>query len=158
MKLLILFIALSVTNTILQTTEKLLVVKCGKTLAATFSAICFGFYTIVIVYTMCDLPLLAKAGVTAICQFCGVFTVKLIEQKLYKDKVWKIEFTVNSKWKKAIVEYLDNNDLNNYSIIELETENIIFNIYCETQAQSLKCKKLVQTYDGKYFISESKTL
>ena len=156
MKLLMLFIVLNILNTVLQTTEKLMVVKCGKVASALFSAVCFGFYTVVIVYTMCELPLLVKAFVVAICQFTGVFTVKLIEQKIRSDKLWKVEFVTDSKWKKAIEEYLEECKIE-YSSIPLESQ-IIYNIYCETQVQSLKVKNMVETYQGRYFVSESKSL
>lgn len=157
MKLLVLFIMLSVANTVLQTAEKLIVVKCGKNIAACFSALCFGFYTVVIVYTMCELPLWAKAGITAICQFCGVFAVKSIEQSIRKDRLWKIEVTIEGRWIEPVSEYLAQNNIE-YSIINLAGGNAIFNIYCNTQAESLKCKQMIETYNGKYFASECKNL
>ena len=56
-KLLILFIALNIVNVIIQTVKSLATVKCGKTVAAIVNAVAYGLYTVVVVYTVCDLPL-----------------------------------------------------------------------------------------------------
>ena len=79
MKLLILFIVLNVVNVIIQTVKSLATVKCGKGMASIVNAVAYGLYTIVLVYTMCDLPLYLKALVVALCNLVGVFIVKWLE-------------------------------------------------------------------------------
>ena len=96
MELLIIFIALNIVNVILQTVKSLATVKCGKVAAAIVNAVAYGLYTIVLVYTMCDLPLMWKASIVALCNFIGVYVVKLIEEKARKDKLWKVEATIQN--------------------------------------------------------------
>ena len=43
----------------------------------------------------------------------------------------------------------------NYVNIE---KYILFNLYCATQEESKKVKKLLDAYDAKYFVTESKNL
>ena len=76
------FVILNIINVIIQTVKSLATVKCGKTVAAIVNAIAYGFYTIVVVYTLCDLPLMWKAGIVALCNLVGVYVVKLCEEKL----------------------------------------------------------------------------
>ena len=95
-ELLLTFILLNIVNVILQTIKTIATVKGGKWIASIVNAIVFGFYTVVLVYTMCDLPLLWKSIVVAVCNLIGVFIVKLGEEKATKDKLWKVEVTVRN--------------------------------------------------------------
>jgi hypothetical protein len=151
--LLITFIALNIANVIIQTVKSIATVKCGKGIAAFTNAIAFGLYTIVTVYMLCDLPLASKAIIVALCNLVGVYVVKLCEEKARKDKLWKIEATFDK-------EYLDviNSSVGiSYSYIDIGNK-VIFNFYAENQRQSAIVKDIVQKYNGKYFVSESKTL
>lgn len=151
--LLITFIALNIANVIIQTVKSIATVKCGKGIAALTNAIAFGLYTIVTVYMLCDLPLASKAIIVALCNLVGVYVVKLCEEKARKDKLWKIEATFDK-------EYLDviNNSVGiSHSYIDIGNK-VIFNFYAENQRQSARVKYIVQKYNGKYFVSESKTL
>lgn len=151
--LLITFIALNIANVIIQTVKSITTVKCGKGIAALTNAIAFGLYTIVTVYMLCDLPLMWKAIIVALCNLVGVYVVKLCEEKARKDKLWKIEATFDK-------EYLDviNSSVGiSHSYIDIGNK-VIFNFYAENQRQSALVKDIVQKYNGKYFVSESKTL
>ena len=134
--------------------------KCGKTLAAIVNAIAFGLYTIVLVYTNCDLPLYLKAIIVALCNLVGVWIVKYFEEKARKDKLWKVEATItndgiNPDWDDCIVELKQSGIPMNYIDI---TKYILINCYCATQADSAKVKLILDKYHAKYFVSESKTL
>lgn len=155
MNLLILFIILNIINVVLQTTKSILTIKCGKTIAALANAISYGFYTVVIIYMVCDLPLMAKVLIVAACNFVGVFVVKLIEEKSRKDKLWKIEFTVPTQDAERL-DYI----LGDYphSFIKLSPKHTIFTVYCETSEESSAIKKYIDIYDAKYFVTESKVL
>lgn len=155
MKLLIIFIALNIVNVIVQTAKSICTIKCGKVGAALVNAIAYGIYTIVIVYTMCDLPLLLKAGIVAVCNLIGVYVVKFVEEKARKDKLWKIELTTPSRYTAAVE--LDLKDIS-HSTIKIDDEYTLFNFYCATQAESTRVKNIVAQYEAKYFVSESKTL
>lgn len=155
--LLILFILLSVVNVILQTVKSLCTVKCGKLMAAIVNAIAFGLYTVVIVYTNCELDLWVKVIITALVNLVGVYIVKWIEEKLRKDKLWKIEFTVRAGENVSnIIEELRLKDIS-YNYIDI-SEYVIFNCYCYNQTQSERVHTIIKRYNAKYFASETKLL
>ena len=156
-QLLIIFIVANIANVVIQTVKSLATIKCGKGVAALVNAVAYGFYTYIIILTTCDLPLLWKALIVGACNLVGVFVVKWAEEKARKDKLWKVEATVF--------------DPNTFPVWnELQEANIpcnyiprigkwsVFNIYCETKEQSQKAKEILNKYEAKYFVSESKTL
>lgn len=157
MKLLILFVVMNILNVIIQTVKSIATIKCGKWGAAGVNAIAYGLYTYIVVLTMCDIDLLTKCLIVAGANFIGVYVVKLVEEKARKDKLWKVEATVLRKWTQALHEDLVRAEIpHNY--LENVGKYTLFNVYCETQAQSAKAKKVLDTYSAKYFVSESKTL
>lgn len=156
MELLLIFIALNIVNVILQTVKSLATVKCGKVAAAIVNAVAYGLYTIVLVYTMCDLPLMWKASIVALCNFIGVYVVKLIEEKARKDKLWKVEMTLPPEHAEKVHAMLQLVGVpHNYINIE---KYVLFNCYCATQAESARVKTIANDFEAKYFVSESKTL
>lgn len=153
-KLLITFIILNIVNVIIQTVKSIATVKCGKGVASIINAIAYGLYTIVTVYLLCELPLMWKALIVALCNLVGVYVVKFLEEKARKDKLWKVEATIPTKYMEAVG--FDLKDIpHNYINIGDYT---IFNFYCATQADSLKVKNIINQYEAKYFVSESKSL
>lgn len=156
-ELLIIFIALNIVNVIIQTVKSLATVKCGKTVASVVNAIAYGLYTVVVVYTVCDLPLWLKVVVVGACNLVGVFVVKWCEEKARKDKLWKVEATVRTMQEaEEIINLLkDKNIPCNYIDIN---RYVLINCYCATQKQSAGVKTILDLYHAKYFVSESKTL
>lgn len=156
-KLLILFITLNVVNVIIQTVKSIATIKCGKTMAALVNAVAYGLYTVVVVYTVCELPLWLKVVVVGVANLIGVYVVKLFEEKARKDKLWKVEATVYSKYAQAL-----HNELVVVKLPHNYIENLgkytIFNVYCETQVDSRRAKEILDYYNAKYFVSESKAL
>lgn len=153
-KLLVTFIILNIFNVIIQTVKSIATVKCGKSIASVVNAVAYGLYTIVTVYMLCDLDLWLKALIVALCNLIGVFVVKFFEEKARKDKLWKVEATIPAKYTNAVD--FDLKDIpHNYINIGDYT---IFNFYCATQADSLKVKNIINQYEAKYFVSESKSL
>lgn len=156
MKLLLFFIGLNIVNVVLQTFRSLVTLKCGKWAAAFGNALAYGVYTVVLVYMVCELPLWQKVIVVALCNLIGVFIVKLAEEKMRKDRLWKIEFTVNEMDTPGADLLLDQESIpHNYIKIGKHT---IFNAYCATQKESHIVKDIIKEYDGKYFASEAKIL
>ena len=155
-KLLIIFIILNITNVIIQTIESLVTVKCGKTAAALINAAAYGLYTVVVIYTVCELPLYLKALIVAICNLVGVYVVKLIEERARRDKLWKVEATIPVEIAEKVKHDLRANGLpHNYIDIE---KYYLFNVYCENQEQSKVAKVILDYYNAKYFVSENKSL
>lgn len=152
-RLLTIFICLNIANVIIQTVKSIATVKCGKGVAALINAVAYGLYTIVTVYMLCDLPLYSKALIVALCNLVGVYVVKWGEEKARKDKLWKIEATFDSE----LLNEIHNSVGISHSYIEVGN-HVIFNFYAENQKQSALIRDIVKKYNGKYFVSESKTL
>ena len=159
MKLLILFVVMNIVNVVIQTIKSIATIKCGKT-AAIVNAVAYGLYTYIVVLTMCDLPLLAKCLIVAGCNFVGVFVVKFFEEKARKDKLWKVEATIpyqgiSAENDDCLIELKNANIPMNYIDI---SKYVLINCYCATQAESKAVKEILDKYNAKYFVSESKTL
>ena len=152
-KLLFIFIILNIVNVVVQTIKSIATLKCGKGAAALVNAFAYGLYTIVTVYLLCDLPLMWKAGIVAGCNLVGVYFVKWAEEKARKDKLWKIEATFDTEHLKTIHESI----AIPHSYIEIGS-HVIFNFYAENQRQSAIVKDIINKYNGKYFVSETKIL
>jgi uncharacterized protein YebE (UPF0316 family) len=155
-QLLLVFVILNVANVIIQTVKSIATIKCGKWGAALTNAIAYGLYTVVIVYTVCDLPLYLKAVVVALANLIGVYVVKLFEEKARKDKLWKIEVAIP-------------NEYNHFMLHELKKFNIphnyvqvgdwtMFNCYCATQQDTQIVKNSAKDNHGKISAYESKAL
>ena len=157
MKLLILFIVLQIVNVILSTIRSIVTIKCDKYMSAIVSALYFGFYTVVLIYMNCDLDLWIKVAITAITNLIGVFIVKYGEELARKDKLWKIEFTVDGAQTAEVNEFLTIANIpHNY--IDKVGKYTIFTAYCATRKQSESVKAVVNTCNAKYFVSETKVL
>ena len=156
-KLLVLFIVLNIVNVVVQTIKSICTIKCDKVIAAIVNAVAYGLYTVVTIYMLCDLPLMWKAFIVAMCNLVGVYVVKLIEEHARKDKLWKVEATVLRGWTQDL-----HRDLVSVNIPHNYLENVgkytLFNVYCATQAESTVAKTVLDQYNAKYFVSESKTL
>lgn len=152
-QLLILFIILSVLNVILNTIKSIVTVKGGAWAAALINGITFFVYTYVIIYTNCELNMHLKAIITAIINIVGVYIVKVIEEKAKKEKLWKIELTIPTKYTYA-VDFDLAEIPHNY--IKISDKHTLFNFYCATQKDTTKVRNIVNQYGAKYFITETK--
>lgn len=155
-ELLVIFIVLNAINVVIQTIKSLCTINSGKTVAALVNALAYGFYTVVVIYMVCDLPLMWKVLIVGACNFVGVFLVKLVEEKMRKDKLWKVEATVKPTEAEAIKSFCKSFDVP-FSYIDIE-KYVIFNFYCATQKESALIKDVLNNHNAKYFVSESKTL
>ena len=157
MKLLIIFIALNVINVVLQTIKSICTIKCGKIGAAVVNAVAYGLYTVVLVYMSCDLSTMAKALIVGGCNLVGVYIVKTIEEKVNKDKLWKIEITCTNEQLDEMTDEITYARLS-YNTQYINDEYSAVNIYSKTQAESLKAKEIINKFNVKYFVAESKIL
>lgn len=156
MNTILLFALCTAVNVILSTIKSILTVKGGKLSASFINALTYGFYSYVIVLTSADgMPIWLKMAITAACNFVGVYLVKWIEEKARKDKLWKVELTVPTKYTNTID--FDLHDVP-HSYIELSDKHTLFNFYCATQKESAKVKAIANQYEAKYFVAESKNL
>ena len=151
------FVVLNVVNVVIQTVKSIATIKCGRVPAAIINAVAYGLYTIVLVYTVCDLNMWLKAIVVAVANLIGVYVVKLIEEKKRKDKLWKVEATILKEHTDELHYELKVRNVP-HNFIEDVGQYTVFNIYCNTQKESAIARVLLNQYHAKYFVSESKTL
>lgn len=158
--LLLLFIVLNVANVIIQTIKSIATIKCKPMSAAIINAVAYGLYTVVLVYMVCDLPLWAKVVVVGGANLAGVYLVKIFEEKSRKEKLWKVEATIPNQGLSAenddcLIELKNANISMNYIDIN---KYVLINCYCATQAESKVVKEILNKYNAKYFVTESKIL
>lgn len=157
-EMLILFIVCTVVNVILSTIKSIVTVNGSALAASLMNAITYGFYTYVIILTNIDgVSTIAKMVITALCNFIGVYVVKFIEAKARKEKIWRVEATVDKEEQTALVNVLKNANIP-FNYIENVGKWSIFNIYCATCAESSAVKEILKKFNVKYFVSENKGL
>ena len=154
---LLVFVGLSIVNVVFSTVRSIVTINGSKTVASLLSGGYFAFYNIMMIYTVADFPMWQKCVITFVCNVIGVFLVKWGEEKARKDKLWKVEATVNEPYKESLIEALKKADLP-FNYIEGIGKYVLFNIYCETQADSKAVKGLLDFHKAKYFVTESKSL
>ena len=80
------FVILNFVNVLVNTSRSLLTIKGGKWIASIMNAVCYGYYTIIIVITATyEMPLFIKCIAVAVVNFVGVFTIKYCEEKMKKN-------------------------------------------------------------------------
>lgn len=156
-EILILFTIGTIVNVILSTIKSIATVKGGKGIAALMNALTYGFYSYVIILTTADgLSVWAKMIITALCNFVGVYLVKLLEERFRKTKLWKIECTVPMEESQRMITDSNNRELIfNYIPIG---KWCIFNFYSYTKMDSEQVAKMLNNYDAHYFVTEAKSI
>lgn len=157
MKLLLIFVGLTICNVVLSTIKSIATVKASKGVASFINAGYYAYYNIVLLFTVADFPMWQKCLVTFICNLIGVFCVKWAEEKLSRDKMWKIEMTIPGNRTEDLHEVLENRGIPHNYIPNLGKWTV-FNLYCATAKESAFAKELVEQYGAKYFVSETKIL
>ena len=157
-KFLAVFFALSMVNVVFATIKSLVTINGSPAIASLVSGGYFAFYNIVMQYTVADFPMWQKCLITFVCNVVGVYCVKYGEKKSRKDRLWKVEATFKhddnliaelKEWAKVNDIGFKYNDIIKYYEIDF---------YSHTQAESVIIKNFIEKHDGKYFVSESKTL
>ena len=157
MDFLILFIILNIANVIIQTVKSIVTIKCGKTVASIVSAIAYGLYTYVVIFTATDgINIHLKALITAGANLVGVFVVKLIEEKKRKDRLWKVELAVPFRSATTAENLIRENKISYNAVIVGDW--VMFNTYCTTQKQSSKMAEIAKIMGGKISAYESKAV
>lgn len=127
-------------------------------MASLVCAITQGFNIYIVFLTSCDgLDIFPKILITVICNLIGVYIVKYFEEKMQKDKLWKIEFTLQTGISEDIDNFLTSSDIP-HSYIFMGPKHVLFNCYCKSKKESQMVKDIVNLYGAKWFVSESKSL
>lgn len=157
MKMLAIFALCTLLNVVLATIKSVMTIKGTKISAAIWNALSFGLYSYIVILTAtADLTTFEKVVITVICNLIGVYCVKLVEEKMRKDRLWKIEMTIpNPTYTAAFVHSALNeiNIPNNY--IEVG-KYAIFNCYCATKEDTEKALEIGKSFNAKTFASETK--
>lgn len=152
-----LFIICTFANVVLSTVKSVMTIKGGKMSAAIWNALAFGLYSYIVVLTAtAPVSTLMKVVITAACNLVGVYGVKLFEEKLRKDRLWKVEMTVKNDY--GMVAAAMHGALNEANIPNnyVEAGNYaIFNCYCATKADTENAVTIGANYGAKYFASET---
>lgn len=153
---LLLYLVLQVVYVILNTVTNIAKIKCSKLIASLTSAICYGFYVIVVVATASNQPIWVKMLLTAVTNVVGVYVGMWVMEKLRKDKLWKIEITIRD----AIEAYQFENTLRekdiSFNSVVCKNNDIILNVYSKSQKESEIIKKaLAEATTAKYIIHQS---
>lgn len=160
MGIMTLFIICNIMNVIIQTVKSICTIRCGKVLAAVINAIAYGYYTYIVVLTMCELSLLVKIVIVGLCNLVGVYLVKFFEEKKKKDRLWKIELTSDLEVSGKIKKFLTDKEIpfTMTPTENLKKEFVLFNVFCYSQKESVLVKKIIEMYEIKYFVTEAKSL
>lgn len=152
--MIVLFVVCTFINVITGTIKSLMTVKGGNISAAVWNAINAGLYSFIVVLTAtADMPTAGKVIITIIANLIGVYLIKLLEEKLRKDRLWKLEMTVRNE--NATMMHNDLSDAgipNNY---HYAGKHAIFSCYCATKEDTKTAITIGSDYGAKYFASET---
>lgn len=151
----ILFVVCTLLNVVLATIKSVMTIKGTKISAAIWNALSFGLYSYIVIMTAnADISTLGKVVITVICNLVGVYGVKLVEEKMRKDRVWKIEMTVKTADADMMHTALNGAEVpHNFMEVGKHT---VFNCYCESKAQTDDALKIGKILDAKTFAAETK--
>lgn len=156
MNVLILFSLLTVVNVIFSTIKSIVTIKSGKTVASLISAGYYGYYNVVLIYTVADFPLWQKVVVTFLANLIGVWLVKWGEEKVKKDKLWLVKITIPVNYSNIIKKELNNNNIS-FTYYDIN-KYFVFDCFCENQKDTKIVSTLCKKYQGKIFATENKIL
>lgn len=152
--MLILFIVCTFANVVLSTIKSVMTIKGGKVSAAVWNALAFGLYSYIVVLTAtAPISTLGKVLVTVGCNLVGVYGVKLFEEKLRKDRLWKVEMTVLTADADAMHEALEWAKIPNHYV--KAGRHAVFSCFCETKQQTDDALNIGKAYHAKSFASET---
>lgn len=157
MSFLVTFILLSIVNVVFSTIRSITTIKSNKFVASLISGGYFAFYNVMLVYTVADFPMWQKCLITFCCNVIGVFIVKLVEEKMQKDRLWKIETAIPNAYNPDDVKKRITLCGISCNYIEVGKWNI-FNCYCTTQEQTKAVTEISKEYGGKISAYESAKL
>ena len=151
----LIFAIATVINVSLSTIRAICTIKSGKWLSAVMNAVCYGFYPLIVMLTaQGTVSILVNMAITAIANFICVWIIKFVEEKARKDKLWLVKITVKPNYLETIKTELKNKNVS-FTYYNVE-KYIVFDTYCETQAQTIFVTDICKKYDGKMFATENK--
>ena len=149
-----LFILCTFANVVISTIKSVMTIKGSKTSAAIWNAVAFGLYTYIVVLTAtASISTIWKVIITAGCNLIGVYGVKLVEEKMRKDKIWKVEMTISNQDAEGMHNSLTWAAIPNYYFIA--GKHAVFSCFCESKEQTDAALAIGKSYHAKTFASET---
>lgn len=149
MQVILLFALLQFINVILSTIKSVLTVKSNRIVASVSSAIYFGFYTIIVIWTAADnMNIWIKVAITSATNLTGTYIAKYILDKAKKERLWDITAAVKST-------VLDNvcSELNEHCLLHtrIEMNNPkywLIHTYAKGKEESREIRRILDKYDA----------
>lgn len=144
-------------NVVLATIKSVQTVNGTKMSAAFWNAVSFGLYSYIVVLTAtADLTTAEKVIITMVCNLICVYGVKWVEEKMRKDRLWKVELTVMTDTRNMFITFLKEHNIS-FNYIDIG-ERTIFNTYCKTQKDTAVVHDWAKRHNAKYFATETKLM
>lgn len=155
MQVILLFALLQFINVILSTIKSVLTVKSNRIVASVSSAIYFGFYTIIVIWTAADnMNMWIKVATTSATNLTGTYIAKYILDKAKKERLWDITAAVKST-------VLDNvcSELNEHCLLHtrIEMNNPkywLIHTYAKGKEESREIRRILDKYDTYVIVHE----
>ena len=146
------FVILNFINVLINTARSLTTVKGGKWIASLMNALCYGYYTVIIVITATyDIPLPLKIVAVAIVNFIGVFCIKLGEEKIQKEKLWIYNAIGVDNVAGTVLGIALKEENIKFTITEVAKHFNNIEIFSETMEQSETITKFLDNLELKYY-------
>ena len=151
----VLFVILNLINVILGTMRSILTVKASPTVAMLINTISYTFYAGIVKMTSGQSMAIVLIT-TAFTNIIGVYIAKWLVSLKHKDKLWVVDVTTQK-----FNRYNLANDLSifkiQFSVFNINNSNLVnFRIYSYTQLDSKRIKRILDRYNVKYNITETK--
>lgn len=154
MNILLVFLILTIINVVFSTVKSIITIKGSPLAAAIANAAYYGYYNVVVIYTVADFSLFWKVTITFGCNLLGVWFVKWLENKAKKDKIWLVKVTVPVENGTNAKELFSKNGIS-FTCYVLD-KYYVFDTYCETKNETKKVTEICYVCNGKSFATENK--
>ena len=155
MNIIIIFTILQLVNVILSTIRSILTIKSSRIIASISSAIYFGFYTIIVIYTAEDnMELWVKVLITSFTNLIGTYIGKLILDKSKKEQLWDITATVKAKYLDDICKELNEKSLLHTKIEMNNPKYWLIHTYAKGKEESRLIRDILAKYEAYIIVFE----
>ena len=148
----IIFFTLNLINVILGTMRSVLTVKSTPLVAVIINTLSYTFYSGIVKMTG-EQAMAVVLATTALTNIIGVWVAKVLLNKMRKDKLWR--FTISVRYDDMGEFAKELNATNLPFGWSMRGKWVTYDVYAETQNESLVIKELCRKYDAKVFVSES---
>ena len=129
-----------------------------KLSSSLINAITYSVYCVVVVLMAGDMPLWVKVVITAGTNFVGVWLSMCIMDRFHKDKLWEVRATSPVDDGVKIEKLLIDAKIGYTKLQTVDNMRAVFNIYCPDQKTSAAVRPILNRFNVKYFVSDTKSL